>query len=734
MEPEYFEWGAPAARDALVKSEAIAFISAVQKHAGARLLRFLKDADNEGVEFEIPVTIPQRPAAVIRKHERICVIFGMDPHRPPVVLALRRDFPNLSHSTLVSRDDPVSLCLDAREFEEARLSSTPELFLCRIASWLRRAAHGELQAQDEHLEPFLLQTEAVIVDPDLFDPSRLDVVLQLVSISNEPYPLYRLVEAVQSRGSQKERPLLRVYLRAPLWCSQAITRCPTTLAELCEILRRIGINMIDVLRCFVKEIRDLQDHAKLMSCRCMLIVALPKTRSPQAKPESFDFWLVFIETDMSELGCHLGILEKHGRDLGSIIGEVEASGLENIPVRVTVPFLEFNRPMARLMADVKTENNPHIAAIGAGALGSQVALNLARQGIGKWTIVDKDRLLPHNLARHGLLFGSVGMNKAHAVAQEIQRLLHDPEAAKGCAVDVHRLGDRDEPMEIIRQADLIYDFSISSAVARRLARIQTSAPRTSAFLIGDQGCSLVILSEGTTRSVRIDDLEFQLAAESLGSADLSNLFRSSGAGIRYGGGCSDITAILAQDHLAIHAGIAARFLRDNQTASEPSINVWSRADDLTFSRTTVRASPITVHDIGKWTVRLTDLALDAMRYLRLQHLPNETGGILLGMVDFAWNTIYVCSILPSPPDSDECPWAYIRGTKGLPQRLQAIEEQTSGLITYVGEWHSHPEGCGASPSPRDREAHKWLKSRMAETGHPGLILIVGEAEPFLMLD
>ena len=40
--------------------------------------------------------------------------------------------------------------------------------------------------------------------------------------------------------------------------------------------------------------------------------------------------------------------------------------------------------------------------MGAGALGSQVIITLARSGFGNWTIVDEDDLLPHNLARHAL--------------------------------------------------------------------------------------------------------------------------------------------------------------------------------------------------------------------------------------------------------------------------------------------------------------------------------------------
>jgi hypothetical protein len=40
--------------------------------------------------------------------------------------------------------------------------------------------------------------------------------------------------------------------------------------------------------------------------------------------------------------------------------------------------------------------------IAAGSLGSQLAINLAREGSFSWTVVDPDSLRPHNLARHAL--------------------------------------------------------------------------------------------------------------------------------------------------------------------------------------------------------------------------------------------------------------------------------------------------------------------------------------------
>jgi hypothetical protein len=32
----------------------------------------------------------------------------------------------------------------------------------------------------------------------------------------------------------------------------------------------------------------------------------------------------------------------------------------------------------------------------------------------------------------------------------------------------------------------------------------------------------------------------------------------------------------------------------------------------------------------------------------------------------------------------------LRGVKDLPQAIDAIKENTGGIIGYIGEWHTHP--------------------------------------------
>src|SRR5207244_12706125 len=149
---------------------------------------------------------------------------------------------------------------------------------------------------------------------------------------------------------------------------------------------------------------------------------------------------------------------------------------------------------------------------------------------GRWTIIDHDHLLPHNLARHALYLDYEGRNKAESLAQEICALLNDDKAAQGLAVDLIRTASED-CLNAFRSADLLLDFSASPAVARFLAHAEWPAGRMSAFL-GPNGRFLIALAEGQDRTVRLDDLEMQLMAAVAESAPLEHVFHHEGDRIR----------------------------------------------------------------------------------------------------------------------------------------------------------------------------------------------------------
>ena len=48
------------------------------------------------------------------------------------------------------------------------------------------------------------------------------------------------------------------------------------------------------------------------------------------------------------------------------------------------------------------------------------------------------------------------------------------------------------------------------------------------------------------------------------------------------------------------------------------------------------------------------------------------------------------------------------------------------MIEYVGEWHSHPDGAGTTPSEDDRKVFAWLDELRQADGYPATMVIIEE--------
>lgn len=72
--------------------------------------------------------------------------------------------------------------------------------------------------------------------------------------------------------------------------------------------------------------------------------------------------------------------------------------------------LLYRTPETQGLADKK------VVLVGAGAIGSSIALHLARAGLGDLHVIDKDILEPGNLARHAATLEYVNMSKSQAIA------------------------------------------------------------------------------------------------------------------------------------------------------------------------------------------------------------------------------------------------------------------------------------------------------------------------------
>jgi molybdopterin/thiamine biosynthesis adenylyltransferase len=71
--------------------------------------------------------------------------------------------------------------------------------------------------------------------------------------------------------------------------------------------------------------------------------------------------------------------------------------------------------------DQEAYSKASVVCVGAGGIISHIAPTLCRKGIGRITLLDRDIVEPSNLNRQRFYEGDIGMNKAQALAGNLQR-------------------------------------------------------------------------------------------------------------------------------------------------------------------------------------------------------------------------------------------------------------------------------------------------------------------------
>lgn len=128
-----------------------------------------------------------------------------------------------------------------------------------------------------------------------------------------------------------------------------------------------------------------------------------------------------------------------------------------------------------------------VAVIGVGAVGSHLALNLHRAGVGRLTLSDHDDLRPGNMARHAADPAYVGWKKADAMARTLQG---QGQVAKPMKEILTSL---DQARAFVSRHDLVVDATADDTVANLLAiAAQEAGKAVMCTYLANQGRSKVV--------------------------------------------------------------------------------------------------------------------------------------------------------------------------------------------------------------------------------------------------
>ncbi|MGV3532595.1 MAG: Mov34/MPN/PAD-1 family protein [Chthoniobacteraceae bacterium] len=514
-----------------------------------------------------------------------------------------------------------------------------------------------------------------------------------------------------------------------------VRRAPKNLAELDALTSAAGLPLIRQLWQKLATWHTAGVLAQVAKRELLLMLELPKTRSNAGSAETHEYRAFLLGKNVHQVAHLLGVLSrKPGKTTTDF--KIPAGVPEQLKVQICQTHCSLSATVAAEMNGVPSCDR-FVAAIGAGALGSQVVINLARAGWGGWAVIDPDVLFPHNLARHALDGYSVGFYKTAGLAHAVDSLYPNVRRILGVPDDV--LSPKlPTTNEFLAKAELILDFSASVPVARHLARQKDHARTLSAF-VSPKGDCFVLLVEDGERQVRLDWLEMLHYRAVLNDAALGETLQLRDQRYRYGGGCRDISAVLAQEDLALWAGAAARAIRKCEECADAAVRIYVRHDDGSVTVhigavTAPKQIPLTDAETSlRWTIQLDQWLLEKLARHRRERLPNETGGILLGNFDTQAKVCSIVDMIASPPDSVEWPTSYIRGCEGLTAAVQEVQRKTAHQLTYVGEWHSHPDRCGTRPSGDDLQAYAWLLAQMKLEALPAVMLIIGEGGEYRLV-
>lgn len=682
------------------------------------------DSDNERTE-ELEVNfkvseIPQYSVVSVKKIENIRIT--VTNNEIPTVYC-RNDFPIVPHLNLNSNGQK-SLCLFDATFRDIKYMFNASMFLDRINWWFSKTSRGELHQENQPLEPFF--------------PSVKDKLI--LELETPDVPLIRLCDTKNSEIILKEVPLREkdkgeLYILAKvnigkIYSDNIINKQPRSLSDLNDAFNDDIVKEIESLIQPIWNIRQddklynfffNRSQKALKNCKILLLVLVSLAREQKGEVERCEIKAFVLNANFQELFKSFGYEIQKSK----IVKSTQNNDYLKIGLKQLEILFALEQERAQIFNGVKKfDCTKSIFQIGVGTLGSQILNNCFRAGYGNWTILDSDTFYPHNIARHSLTSEYVGLNKAEAMllyAKNIIKTFPDNNI-QIIKENIFCEAQSEKFCEIIEKSSLVVDTSASIAVQRYLCNELSISTRCVSFFMNPTGTSLVMLLENRDKTIILNDLEMQYYKMLLHNKKFKNHLKMQEK-IIYSTSCRSKSAKISQDNVAIFSGLCSKVIKAISDTPEAHIAIWSIID-FGLENTIIKAESFESYKVHDWRLKISVSLKNRLYDLRKEKLPCETGGILIGSYDHEHKVCYVVDIISSPSDSEEYPNAYIRGSNGLLEQINKIEEITSGNLEYIGEWHSHPNN-NTSQSMDDGVLIRSIAEYNYQRSCPGCMIIVG---------
>lgn len=737
---DFLDWGEriDSIPGELKNSQLLGLLCACENHPHFKVIELRRlgtDPAYVGIVVEAgDGTIAPKNDKGILPRERLCLSFRPNLDVPAEVRALRADFPDVIHLNGVAAGEPASLCLyESWGFEERRW--TPQKHLDRILWWLRHTADGTIHPQEQGLEQLFYATGVTLVLPAEFEETSADDLGAIYCHQVQGGNGHIYLIASTTKPDEPASAIQPLFVDLGSVGNIPIQRAPETLGALADHVAKMGLEFQARFEAAIRRQFRLSGGSSGGTGKLLLVVRIPRERD--GRVERLDCRGFLIAETFEEVGIKLGVLCRPmpggpvsvAEDLrigGAVLSPelawrsiaIELTGLRTMP----------SRTFARLASGVPEAGAEFVGVLaGVGSLGSVLADIWSREAWRRWSFIDPDDMAAHNLVRHIAPAGSVGFPKAKVVSVQTAHSLGQGGAFPPAMVARANDFGNEEVVNALRGSTLLVDASTTIEVPRDWSE-RDDLPRSASVFFTHSGLGAVLLFEDSAREIRLSALEAQYYRAVLNEVWGQTHLERSGQ-VRVGGGCRDHSLVLSLELVQLHAAQLARRLRKAASSSSSAIQVWTLDDETgAISAVTVEVQAVRSIVHGEWHVRW-DLGWEQkLRTMRDVCLPSETGGVLVGVIDQKLKTITIVDASDAPPDSSADATSFVRGKEGSQDYVSRCEELTGGMVSYVGEWHSHPSGHTSDPSSTDVVLLATLASRLAEDGIPALMAIVSSRD------
>lgn len=689
----------------------------------------LTNADGvlEAVVVDIHVPLGQKKTVNdIRSIEPVAVVFSIEV-AVPSVFPLRDDFPfHLPHVNIVPGGFPRSLCLSNQPIEDQLRGYTVAKYLSQIRWWFEETAYGKLHGAEQPLDPVFFGSAMKFIASDKVEEAEYLVGIRNSTHNTSPIIVSPLSSDEYGRAIGSPGLMTPIYIKTDPVAHGQTNWLPLNFFDLVQIYDELGYDLLSSLGEKLKHLPTLEHHEALLKQPFALlidteIVAHDGRSSIQRK-------VYVTDTPAGVVADQLGFLSNAGGQWAPLwFGDKpDEDTLTGIRLDTADLHRHFNREIAAASSGYDVIDRRNIVLIGAGAVGSHVAMNLARGGMGIWHVIDNDFVLPHNQARIQLNPDTLGSAKSDELVLDIRRLFQDMEAGKSYLSRFDPEALTEDVSASFEIADAVIDASASVPVARGLAcDIECKAPVVSMFM-NPSGTDAVLLSEASNRSVKIDCVEIYYYWLVSSLSGLKGHLAEDGKPLPVGG-CRSPSVSIPETRVAINSALmAGRWLQDSELDTA-RLTIWRGGAEFRSISSHDSVVPNFLEiTLGDWTVKISAEVIEQAECLREKYAPKETGGIIAGSWDRQRKIIYVIGIYDAPPNSKHSETGFERGSVGVFKSIQDLEESTLGNLTYIGEWHSHPPGVNATQSADDGKLLRWIDEILEAAEAPATMLIAGD--------